>query len=146
MLADTIGDTDVRAITRRFQLALAGIGAATVLGALLPLAGVCLFTSFLAYYWLPVSGELGMARPRARPTGPVANNADGAVQAKRLTQTRPPHSAESIRLGGSTSARATPEFLQLAVDDAHCRRAPPTDGRRDATTSTSRGRQQRVPG
>jgi uncharacterized membrane protein len=80
LLADTIGDADVRAITRRFQLALAWIGAATVLGALLPLAGVCLFTSFLAYYWLPVSGELGMARPRARPTGPVANNADGAVQ------------------------------------------------------------------
>ena len=38
---------------------------ATVLGALLPVLGVGLFASFLAYYWLPVSGELGRPRPRA---------------------------------------------------------------------------------
>jgi hypothetical protein len=29
------------------------------------LLGVCLFASFLAYYWTPVSGELGVVRPRA---------------------------------------------------------------------------------
>jgi uncharacterized membrane protein len=63
--ADTIDAAGVRAITRRFKLALTWIGAATFLGALLPLLGVCLFVSFLAYYWTPVSGELGVARPRA---------------------------------------------------------------------------------
>jgi uncharacterized membrane protein len=65
LLADTIDAAGVRAVSRRFQLALAWIGAATVLGALLPLLGVCLFASFLAYYWTPVSGELGAAGPRA---------------------------------------------------------------------------------
>jgi uncharacterized membrane protein len=64
LLADTIDAAGVRAITRRFALALAWIGTATVLGAVLPVLGVLLFTSFLAYYWLPVSGELGVTRPR----------------------------------------------------------------------------------
>jgi hypothetical protein len=50
-------------ISRRFALALAWIGAATVPGAVLPLLGVVVFASFLAHYWLPVSGELGVARP-----------------------------------------------------------------------------------
>ncbi|HVT70694.1 MAG TPA: TMEM175 family protein [Trebonia sp.] len=66
LLAGTIDAAGVRAITRRFALALAWIGAATVLGALVPLLGVVLFSSFLAYYWLPVSGELGVARPGPR--------------------------------------------------------------------------------
>ena len=65
LLASTIDAAGVRSITRRFQLALAWIGTATVLGALLPLLGVCLFASFLAYYWTPASGELGVVRPRA---------------------------------------------------------------------------------
>jgi uncharacterized membrane protein len=66
LLADTVDDAGVRAIGRRFRLALAWIGAATLLGALLPVLGVCVFTAFLAFYWLPVSGELGFAR---RPAG-----------------------------------------------------------------------------
>jgi TMEM175 potassium channel family protein len=70
LLADTVDDAGVRAIGRRFQLALAWIGTATVLGALLPVLGVCVFTAFLAYYWLPVSGELGFARPRTVPPDP----------------------------------------------------------------------------
>jgi uncharacterized membrane protein len=69
LLADTVDAAGVRAISRRFQLALAWIGTATVLGALLPLLGVCVFVAFLAYYWLPVSGELGRARPRTVPPG-----------------------------------------------------------------------------
>jgi uncharacterized membrane protein len=70
LLASTIDDAGVRAISRRFQLALAWIGTATLLGGLLPPLGVCVFTAFLAYYWLPVSGELGRARPAAIPAGP----------------------------------------------------------------------------
>jgi uncharacterized membrane protein len=66
LLADTINDAGVRSVSRRFQLALPWIGTATVLGALLPVLGVCVFTAFLGYYWLPVSGELG--RPRRRPS------------------------------------------------------------------------------
>jgi uncharacterized membrane protein len=73
LLTGTVDAAGVRAITRRFRLALAWIGTATILGALLPLLGVCVFTTFLAYYWLPVSGELGRAatRVRAAGTGPA---------------------------------------------------------------------------
>jgi len=67
LLANTVDDAGVRAIARRFQLALAWIGTATVLGALLPILGVCVFVAFLVYYWLPVSGELGRTRPRTVP-------------------------------------------------------------------------------
>jgi uncharacterized membrane protein len=74
LLASTVDDAGVRAIARRFQLALAWIGTATVLGALLPLLGVCVFVAFLAYYWLPVSGELGRARPRTVPPDPKLPN------------------------------------------------------------------------
>jgi uncharacterized membrane protein len=73
LLANTVDDAGARAIARRFQLALAWIGTATVLGALLPLLGVCVFIGFLAYYWLPVSGELGRARARTAPPGPKAS-------------------------------------------------------------------------
>jgi uncharacterized membrane protein len=76
LLADTVDDAGVRAIARRFQLALAWIGAATALGALIPLLGVCVFTAFLAYYWLPVSGELGFAR--RRPAAPDPEEAPAA--------------------------------------------------------------------
>jgi uncharacterized membrane protein len=74
LLASTVDDAGVRAIGRRFQLALAWIGTATVLGALLPLLGVCVFVAFLAYYWLPVSGELGRARSRPVPPDPKEPN------------------------------------------------------------------------
>jgi uncharacterized membrane protein len=68
LLANTIDDTGVRSISRRFALALPWIGTATVLGALLPVLGVCVFTAFLGYYWLPVSGELGRPRRRTSPS------------------------------------------------------------------------------
>lgn len=60
----------MRAIGRRFQLALVWIGTATMLGALLPVLDVYVFTAFLAYYRLPVSGELGWVRPRTMPPDP----------------------------------------------------------------------------
>jgi uncharacterized membrane protein len=75
LLADTIDAAGVRAISRRFALALAWIGAATVLGAVLPLLGVVVFASFLAYYWLPVSGELGVARPQPAAAAAVTATA-----------------------------------------------------------------------
>lgn len=65
LLADTIDSAGVRAIARRFQLALVWIGAGTLLGALLPALGVGVIAAFVVYYWLPISGEIGGAKPRA---------------------------------------------------------------------------------
>ena len=64
LLASTIDDAGIRSITRRFLLGLAWIGGGTLLGALLPLLGVAMFASFIIFFWLPISGEIGAARPR----------------------------------------------------------------------------------
>lgn len=69
LLADTIDAAGVRAVARRFRLALAWIGAGTLLGALLPVLGVAVFTSFVIYFWLPVSGEIGHLGPRPALAG-----------------------------------------------------------------------------
>jgi hypothetical protein len=34
------------------------------LGALLPVLGVTVIAAFIVYYWLPISGEIGSAKPR----------------------------------------------------------------------------------
>jgi uncharacterized membrane protein len=70
LLASTIDAAGVQAIARRFQLALAWIGAGTLLGAFVPVLGVAAFTGFVIYYWLPISGEMGRARPQAARVGP----------------------------------------------------------------------------
>ena len=64
LLDSTIDAAGVRSITRRFLLGLAWIGGGTLLGALLPLLGVAMFASFIIFFWLPISGEIGAARPR----------------------------------------------------------------------------------
>ncbi|MGW1728331.1 TMEM175 family protein [Streptomyces sp. NPDC002306] len=64
LLTPTISAAGVRAITRRFRLALVWLGAATLLGALLPVLGVAVIFAFIPYYWLPIAGEIG--RPRRR--------------------------------------------------------------------------------
>ena len=69
LLAPTIDAAGVHAIARRFQLALAWIGAGTLLGALVPVLGVAVFATFVIYFWLPISGEMGSARPRAALAG-----------------------------------------------------------------------------
>ena len=67
LLADTIDSAGVRAISRRFELALAWLGTGTLLGALLPALGVAVIAAFILYYWLPISGELGREpRPERR--------------------------------------------------------------------------------
>jgi uncharacterized membrane protein len=63
LLADTVDAAGARAIARRFQLALAWLGAGTVLGALVPFVGVAVFAAFVVYYWLPIRGELGADEP-----------------------------------------------------------------------------------
>jgi hypothetical protein len=63
LLASTIADAGVRAIGRRFLLGLAWIGAGTLLGAVIPLLGAAVFVAFIIFFWLPISGEIGAARP-----------------------------------------------------------------------------------
>jgi uncharacterized membrane protein len=58
LLADTIDAAGVRAITRRFQLALGWIGTGTLLGALVPVLGLAALAAFIVFYWLPIMGEI----------------------------------------------------------------------------------------
>ena len=54
----------MRAIGRRFRLALAWIATGTVLGALLPALGVAVIAAFIPFYWLPIPGEIARAKRR----------------------------------------------------------------------------------
>jgi uncharacterized membrane protein len=64
LLVDTIGAAGIRAISRRFRLALAWIATGTLLGVLLPPLGVVAIAAFIPVYWLPIRGEVNRARPR----------------------------------------------------------------------------------
>ncbi|HEX8860181.1 MAG TPA: TMEM175 family protein [Actinomycetes bacterium] len=64
LLGATIDAAGARAVSRRFRLALAWIGTGTLLGALLPVLGMAVIAAFVAYYWLPIRGEIIRARPR----------------------------------------------------------------------------------
>ncbi|MGW3915217.1 TMEM175 family protein [Streptomyces sp. NPDC005070] len=64
LLATTIDAAGVRAISRRFRLALVWLGIGTVLGALVPVLGVAVISAFVLYYWLPITGEIARARRR----------------------------------------------------------------------------------
>jgi uncharacterized membrane protein len=103
LLASTIDAPGVRAIARRFQLALAWIGAGTLLGALvLPVLGVAVFATFVLYYWLPISGEMGRTRPRPVPAdveGPTGEDAGARRPA------RPSGESASTEGDGHPSAR-----------------------------------------
>lgn len=65
LLADTIDAAGIKAISRRYELALVWLGTGTVLGAVLPVLGVGVIVAFVVYYWLPISGELGGAQRRS---------------------------------------------------------------------------------
>jgi uncharacterized membrane protein len=68
LLSSAIDTAGVRAIALRFGLALAWLGAGTVLGVLLPPLGMAVFAAFIAYYWLPIRGET-TRRKRSRDDG-----------------------------------------------------------------------------
>ncbi|MEW2332113.1 TMEM175 family protein [Micromonospora chersina] len=63
-VVSTIDSAGVRAIGRRFRLALTWIAVGTLLGAVLPALGVAVIAAFIPFYWLPIRGELAGARPR----------------------------------------------------------------------------------
>lgn len=67
VLARNIDPAGVRAISRRFAFALVWLGSGVLLGALLPFLGFAVFVAFIIYYWLPISGEIGRAKPRPVP-------------------------------------------------------------------------------
>jgi hypothetical protein len=64
LLVATIDAAGVRAIGRRFRLALAWIATGTLLGALYPPLGVAVIAAFIPYYWLPIAGEIARIKRR----------------------------------------------------------------------------------
>jgi hypothetical protein len=59
LLDSGLGPLGVRAIGRRFALALAWIGSGVLVGAFVPVAGVAIIAAFLPAYYLPIRGEDG---------------------------------------------------------------------------------------
>jgi len=57
LVSETVGSGGARAISRRFQLALAWLTTGALLGATLPLLGLGVIAAFNAFYWLPIRGE-----------------------------------------------------------------------------------------
>ncbi|SDY79249.1 hypothetical protein SAMN05421684_1574 [Asanoa ishikariensis] len=49
----------IKAIGRRFALALGWIGSGVIVGAFVPVAGVVIIAAFLPAYYLPIRGEYG---------------------------------------------------------------------------------------
>jgi len=64
LLVTTIDSAGVRAIGRRFRLALAWIATGTLLGALFPALGVAVIAAFIPFYWLPIPGEIARVKRR----------------------------------------------------------------------------------
>jgi uncharacterized membrane protein len=69
LLTTTIDSAGVRAVSRRFQLALVWIATGTLLGALLPALGLAVIAAFVPYYWLPIAGEVAKAKRRRNRGG-----------------------------------------------------------------------------
>ncbi|MBM0255581.1 TMEM175 family protein [Micromonospora sp. 4G55] len=72
LLVTAIDSAGVKAISRRFRLALTWIATGTLLGALLPALGVAVIAAFIPFYWLPIRGEIARAGPpRGWRSGPL---------------------------------------------------------------------------
>ncbi|MEU0155298.1 TMEM175 family protein [Micromonospora fulviviridis] len=71
LLVATIDPAGVKAISRRFRLALTWIAVGTLLGALLPPLGMAVIAAFIPFYWLPIRGEIARAQPRRDEGGPA---------------------------------------------------------------------------
>ena len=68
LLGTTINSRGVRAIRRRFRLALTWIAIGILLCAVLPLLGVVVIAAFIAFYWRPIPGESTNSGSRSRLT------------------------------------------------------------------------------
>lgn len=69
LLTATIDSAGIRAIARRFQLALAWIATGSVLGAVVPALGVAVIAAFIPFYWLPIQGEIARMKRRRNRSG-----------------------------------------------------------------------------
>ena len=87
LLASNINPAGTRAISRRFQLALAWLGTGTLLGALLPALGVAVISAFIVYYWLPISGEVGRQARTSRSARTVQRGTGLTSSARRSPRT-----------------------------------------------------------
>ncbi|WFE98787.1 TMEM175 family protein [Micromonospora sp. WMMD964] len=65
LLDPGLGSAGIRAIGRRFALALVWIGSGILVGAFVPIAGVVIIAGFLPAYYLPIRGEYGEEREAA---------------------------------------------------------------------------------
>jgi hypothetical protein len=108
MLANTIDAGGAHSIARRFLLGLAWIGGGTVLGALLPLLGVAVFASFIIFFWLPISGEIGAPGPRPAHAGETALSPVTSLK----TQPRADHPAPAGKPRPRPPRRERPHFPQ----------------------------------
>jgi uncharacterized membrane protein len=63
LISEALDPAGSKAITRRFQLALAWLTTGALLGAVLPALGLFVNIAFNAFYWLPIRGE---SPPRTR--------------------------------------------------------------------------------
>jgi hypothetical protein len=66
-LSEALGNAGARAISGRFQLALAWLATGALLGAALPVLGLAMIVAFNAFYWLPIRGE-SPGDPKETPT------------------------------------------------------------------------------
>jgi uncharacterized membrane protein len=57
LLTEALDSAGEKAISRRFQLALAWLATGALLGALPPVLGLVVIAAFNAFYWLPIQGE-----------------------------------------------------------------------------------------
>jgi uncharacterized membrane protein len=69
LLSTSIDSAGVKAISRRFQLALAWIASGALLGAFVPALGAAVIAAFIPYYWLPIAGEIAKRRRRRGSIG-----------------------------------------------------------------------------
>lgn len=67
LLDPDLGPFGIRAIGRRFALALVWIGSGILVGAFVPIAGVVVIAGFLPAYYLPIRGEYGEDTATDRP-------------------------------------------------------------------------------
>jgi hypothetical protein len=98
VLASTIDAAGVKAIARRSSSRSPGSAPGRWLARSCRVVGVAVFTAFVIYFWLPISGEMGRARSRAAladaeelasQDGP--HRAAGAPDEPGLDRGRPAH-------------------------------------------------------
>jgi len=106
LLTTTIDSAGVRAIGRRFRLAVAWIATGTLLGAVLPALGAAVIAALIPCYWLPIAGELevglnAVAAPIRGHDGTVVAAVSASGPSYRLDADRFPEVATAVQAGAA---------------------------------------------